>query len=208
MLREEGYAVNRKRVMRLMELMGIIAIYPKPNLSKPSEEVKKYPYLLRGVNIEHKDQVWSTDITYIPVLGGFFYLTAVIDWYTRYILAWRLSNTLDVGFCLDVVEEALKHGKPEIFNTDQGSQYTSKAFTSFLEIQGIRISMDGKGRALDNIFMERAWRSVKYEEVYLKRYEDGIEAKNGLGNYFVFYNHERPHQALGYKTPGSLYGIL
>lgn len=204
-LNQEGHSVNRKRVVRLMRLMGLEALYPKPNLSKASEKDKKYPYLLRGVEIMSVNHVWSTDITYIPVRGGFLYLTAIMDWYTRYVLSLRISNTLDVGFCLEALEEALEKGKPRIFNTDQGVQYTCRQFTGALEKNQIQISMDGKGRASDNIFVERLWRTVKYEEVYLKRYENGSEAVKGLNAFFDFYNNERPHQALGYRTPSKVY---
>jgi putative transposase len=204
-LKIRGYIVNRKRVMRLMQLMGLEALYQKPNLSKASKENKKYPYLLRDIKIYKPNQVWGTDITYIPVKGGFLYLTAILDWYTRYILSWRLSNTLDVGFCLEALYEALKTACPEIFNTDQGAQYTSREFCGSLEQRNIAISMDGKGRAFDNIFIERLWRSIKYEEVYLKKYESGLDAKNGLSAYIKFYNNERPHQALNYRTPREVY---
>jgi putative transposase len=179
-LRERGHEVNRKRVVRLMQKMGLQAIYPKKNLSKAAEHHIKYPYLLKDLTIDRPDQVWATDITYIRVGGGYLYLTAVMDWHTRFVLSWKISNTLDVGFCMEALEEALKIGKPEIFNSDQGCQYTSKDFTEALKVQGIQISMDGKGRAYDNIFVERLWRSVKYEEVYLKRYETGKEAVDGL----------------------------
>jgi putative transposase len=204
-LRERGHEVNRKRVVRLMQKMGLQAIYPKKNLSKAAEHHIKYPYLLKDLTIDRPDQVWATDITYIRVGGGYLYLTAVMDWHTRFVLSWKISNTLDVGFCMEALEEALKIGKPEIFNSDQGCQYTSKDFTEALKVQGIQISMDGKGRAYDNIFVERLWRSVKYEEVYLKRYETGKEAVDGLNRYLTFYNDKRLHQALGYKTPRSWY---
>lgn len=204
-LRTQNHIVNRKRVVRLMQLMGLEAIYPKRNLSKADTAHKKYPYLLRGLIISFSNQVWSTDITYIPVKGGFLYLVAIIDWHTRFVLSWKVSNTLDTTFCLEALEEAFAYGKPEIFNTDQGVQFTSKEFTGALEARGIKISMDGKGRALDNIFIERLWRSVKYEEVYLKRYESGLDAVKGLHLYLQFYNNERVHQSLGYKTPRSLY---
>ena len=200
-----GWLINRKRVRRLMNLMGLEAIYPKPNLSKSSSKNKKYPYLLRGVKITVPNQVWSTDITYIPLRGGFLYLTAILDWYSRYVLAWRLSNTLDVGFCLEALDEALNQGKPVIFNTDQGAQFTSQEFTKVLEKQGIQISMDGRGRALDNVFVERLWRTIKYENVYIKKYENGVEAKKGLKEYLTFYNDKRIHQSLNYKTPRELY---
>jgi putative transposase len=188
-----------------MRLMGLEAVYPRPNLSKSAFEIKKYPYLLRDVEIVAPNQVWSTDITYIPLKGGFLYLTAIMDWYTRYVLSWRISNTLDVAFCIEALEEALEKGKPGIFNTDQGCQYTSQDFTDVLKANQIQISMDGKGRALDNIFVERLWRTVKYEDVYIKRYENGPEAVRGLGTYMSFYNNERPHQSLGYSTPSMAY---
>jgi len=204
-LKRQGYNINRKRISRLMNIMGLKAIYPKKNLSKMNPNHKKFPYLLKNVNIHKVNQVWSTDITYIPIKGGFFYLTVIMDWYSRYILSWRLSNTLDMTFCIEALEEALTKAKPEIFNTDQGVQYTSKNFINILEKQNITISMDGKGRAFDNIFVERLWRSIKYEEVYIKRYENGKEAKKGLTNYIMFYNKKRPHQSLGYATPYEEY---
>ncbi|MDP2815088.1 MAG: IS3 family transposase [Rectinemataceae bacterium] len=205
-LNGKGFEVNYKRISRLMKVMGLQAIYPGPKLSMPGgKESKKYPYLLRDLEVTQPNQVWSTDITYIRMPGGFVYLTAVIDWYSRYVLAWRLSNTLDNSFCIEVVEEALEHGKPEIFNTDQGAQYTSADFLSVLETRQIKISMDGKGRALDNVFVERLWRSVKYEEIYLKVYETVPELKRSLKIYFSFYNEVRPHQSLDYKTPGKIY---
>ena len=204
-LREKGYEVNRKRVIRLMQKMGLQTLYPKRNLSKSAENHVKYPYLLKGLKIDRPNQVWATDITYIRVGNGYLYLTAVMDWYTRFVLSWRVSNTLDVEFCLEALEAALDLGKPEIFNSDQGCQYTSKSFTGILKDRGIEISMDGKGRAYDNIFIERLWRSVKYEEVYLKRYETGKEAVDGLNKYLIYYNDERLHQSLGYKTPRFKY---
>ena len=204
-LRREGYLVNRKRVRRLMRVMGIEAIYRRPNTSRPSPENKVYPYLLRGLEVSGVNQVWMADITYIPMARGFLYLVAIMDWYSRYVLAWRLSNTLDADSCVDALEEALRQGKPQIFNTDQGSQFTSEVFTSMLLEHGIRISMDGKGRYIDNIFVERLWRSVKYEEVYLKAYQNVPEAMAGIGAYLRFYNHERPHQALGYQTPQEIF---
>ena len=204
-LRREGYLVNRKRVRRLMRVMGIEAIYRRPNTSRPSPENKVYPYLLRGLEVSGVNQVWMADITYIPMARGFLYLVAIMDWYSRYVLAWRLSNTLDADSCVDALEEALRQGKPQIFNTDQRSQFTSEAFTSMLLEHGIRISMDGKGRYIDNIFVERLWRSVKYEEVYLKAYQNVPEARAGIGAYLRFYNHERPHQALGYQTPQEIF---
>lgn len=204
-LREEGHAVNKKRVQRLMGVMGLQAMTPGPHTSRPALEHTIYPYRLRGVKIERVDQVWSCDITYLPMPQGFLYLFAVIDWYSRYVLSWKLSNTLDVAFCLEGLEEALRGGKPGIFNTDQGAQFTSREFTARLLSDEITISMDGRGRALDNIFVERLWRSVKYEDVYLKGYETPKEAFAGLGDYFRFYNGERPHQALDYRTPAAIY---
>ena len=205
-LREQGYAVNRKRVARLMEVMEIEAVYPKPKLSRPGEEHKIYPYLLEGVEVTRVNQVWSTDITYIRMAEGFLYLVAVMDWFSRFVLSWTLSLTLEVGFCLEALKRALERGRrPEIFNSDQGSQFTTEKFTGELEAHGIAVSMDGRGRCLDNIFIERLWRSLKYEEVYLKDYRLVPEARAGIGNWFRFYNHERPHQALGYRTPAGLY---
>ncbi len=204
-LQRQGYEVNRKRVSRLMRLMGLQAIYPKPNLSLKHPDHRIYPYLLRDVEIVYPDQVWSTDITYIRMKGGFLYLTAIIDWYSRYVLSWRLSNTLDSYFCIEALEEALATKQPEIFNTDQGSQFTSIKFTGILEDHRIGISMDGRGRALDNVFVERLWRSVKYEDVYLRDYTTPLEAQLGLDHYFRFYNHERLHQSLDYSTPYEVY---
>jgi len=200
-----GQAVNVKRVRRLMRLMGLEAIYPKPRLSLSGEGHKRYPYLLAGAAIERPDQVWSADITYIRLRGGFQYLVAVLDWYSRCVLSWALSSSLEAPFCVWALEQALVRGRPEIFNTDQGVQFTSDAFTGLLEGRGIAISMDGRGRVFDNIFSERLWRSVKYEEVYLKDYADPREARAGLGAYFRFYNEQRPHQALGYRTPAEVY---
>jgi putative transposase len=196
---------NRKRVQRLMRLMGIEAIYPKRRTTWPAAGHKIYPYLLRGVAVTRPNQVWSSDITYVPLRQGFLYLVAVMDWYSRCVLAWRLSNTLTGSFCVEALEEALSLSTPEIFNTDQGSQFTATAFTSRLESRGVAISMDGRGRALDNVFIERLWRSVKYEEVYLRDYADGWEAEASLSSYFRFYSHERVHQALGYRTPAEVY---
>jgi len=204
-LRRSGYAVNRKRVRRLMQQMGLAAIYPKPALSRPDPDHRLYPYLLRGVTVTGPDHVWSTDITYIRLLRGFVYLAAILDWYSRKVLAWRLSNTLETRFCLDCLDEALRWGQPSIFNSDQGAQFTSTAFTDRLAQVGIRISMDGRGRAHDNIFVERLWRSVKYEEVYPNGYGTLDDAHHGLHRYFEFYNHQRPHQALGYRTPAEVY---
>jgi putative transposase len=202
---QEGEAVNRKRVQRLMRLMGLEAIYPKPKLSAAGRGNRLYPYLLRDVCIERPDQVWSTDITYVPLACGFMYLAAIIDWYSRYVLAWRLSNTLDGSFCLDMLEEALSRGKPEVFNTDQGVQFTAQAWTSRLETAGVSVSMDGRGRCLDNVFVERLWRSVKYEDIYIHRYEAVPQLQQGLGRYFPYYNEERFHQSLDYRTPADVY---
>jgi len=204
-LGEQGEQVNRKRVQRLMRLMGLEAIYPKPRLSLSQPGHKVYPYLLRGVAIERVDQVWSTDITYVPLTTGFMDLAAIIDWYSRYVIAWRLSNTLDGSFCLELLDEALARGRPEVFNTDQGVQFTAAAFTSQLEAAGVKVSMDGKGRCLDNVFVERLWRTVKYEDIYLRGYETVPELTQGLGRYFPFYNEERLHQALDYQTPAAVY---
>jgi putative transposase len=204
-LNKHGYPVNRKRVQRLMRLMGLEAVYPKPKLSLAGRGHKVYPYLLRGVTIARPDQVWSTDITYVPLECGFMYLAVVIDWYSRYVLAWRLSNTLDGSFCLELLEEALTQGQPEVFNTDQGSQFTAEAFTGRLEAAGVAVSMDGKGRCLDNVFVERLWRTVKYEDIYLRGYETVPQLTQGLERYFPFYNEQRPHQALAYRTPAAVY---
>jgi putative transposase len=205
-LRGVGREVNRKRVQRLMRLMGLEAVYPKPRLSVGGAGHKVYPYLLRNVAIERVNQVWSTDITYIPMPTGFMYLTAVMDWHSRYVLSWRLSNTLDVAFCLEALEAALGQGCPEVFNTDQGVQFTSASFTSRLEAAGAKVSMDGKGRCLDNVFVERLWRSVKYEEVYLWRHETVLALEAGLARYFGYYNEERRHQSLANRTPAEVYG--
>ena len=204
-LQRQGYAVNRKRVVRLLGWLGLQAIYPGPRTSVAAPGHQVYPYLLRGVVVTHVNQVWSTDITYIRLPQGFIYLVAVLDWFSRYVLAWEVSNTLDGSFCVSTLERALQGGQPEIFNTDQGSQFTSHDFTSRLQARSIRISMDGRGRALDNIFVERLWRSVKYEEVYLHDYAGVPEAVAGLGTYFQYYNHERLHQALGYRPPSEVY---
>jgi putative transposase len=204
-LRNQGYRVNRKRVRRLLGIMGLRAIYRRPRTSQPAPGHQVYPYLLRGVEITKPNQVWSADITYIPMARGFLYLVAIMDWYSRYVLSWRLSNTLEVDFCIEALEEALRNAQPEIFNTDQGAQFTSQAFTSLLEQHGIKVSMDGKGRYTDNLFIERLWRSLKYEEVYLRAYAGGKEARAGIGGYFDFYNLERPHQALGYQTPAEVF---
>lgn len=205
MLRQRGMPVGRDRVRSLMHRMGIEAIYQKPNLSKPNVEHRIYPYLLRGVKITECNHVWSTDITYIPMRMGFLYLVAVMDWYSRYVLSWKLSNTLDVEFCIEALEEAFINGLPKVFNTDQGSQFTSNQFVCHLKSKNIQVSMDGKGRSIDNIFIERLWRSVKYEDIYIKDYQDGIELHNGLNKYFSFYNQSRPHQSLSYKTPSEVY---
>ena len=205
-LKPAGTVVNRKRVQRLMRLMGLESTAPKPNTSKPAPEHPVYPYLLRGLTISRPNQVWASDITYIPMAHGFAYLVAIIDWYSRRVLAWRLSNTLDTGFCIEALEEAMgRFGEPEIFNTDQGSQFTSADFTDVLLDRGIKVSMDGKGRYIDNIFVERLWRSLKYEEVYLNPYDSLVEARDGIGCYFRFFNDERPHASLGYQTPAAFY---
>ena len=204
-LKKQGFIVNRKRVVRLMREMGLQAVYPKPRLSQSVQREVRYPYLLRGLSIARPNQVWSADITYIRLAYGHIYLVAVMDWYSRYVLSWELSNTLDKGFCLDTLEGAFEYGKPEIFNSDQGVQFTSDEFTSRLKGHDIRISWDGRGRAMDNIFVERLWRTVKYEEVYLHDYSSVQDAKMGLGRYFDFYNSERLHQSLNYKTPEFAY---
>ena len=197
--------VNRKRIQRLMRQMGIEAIYARRRTTWPGAGHKIYPYLLRNLEILRPDHVWSSDITYVPLRHGFLYLVAIMDWFSRHVLSWRLSNTLDGSFCIEALEEALSLARPEIFNSDQGCQFTAGAFTSRLESRGIAVSMDGRGRALDNVFIERLWRSVKWEEVYLKDYADGWEAEAGLADYFRFYSHERIHQALGYRTPAEVY---
>jgi putative transposase len=206
MLRRQGHAVNRKRVRRLMREMGLEAIWQRPNTSKPHPENRIYPYLLRGLSIDRPNQVWCADVTYIPMPKGFLYLVAIMDWYSRKVLAWRLSNTMLADFCVEALEEALaRYGRPEIFNTDQGSQFTSHDFTGVLIAAGVRISMDGKGRFMDNIFVERLWRSLKYENVYLHAYATGAEARLGIGHWIDGYNGRRPHQALGYRTPNEVY---
>jgi putative transposase len=197
--------VNRKRVQRLMRQMGLEAIYPKPKLSLAGRGHRIYPYLLRGVSIQRPDQVWSADITYVPMAAGFMYLAAVMDWFSRYVIAWRLSNSLDGSFCLAMLEEALSQGRPEVFNTDQGVQFTQEAFTGRLVSAGVAVSMDGRGRCLDNVFVERLWRTVKYEELYLRCYERVVELERGLLRYFRFYNEERFHQSLEYQTPAAVY---
>lgn len=204
-LRSQGYAVNQKRVARLLRTMGLETIYPKPRISAPHPAHRVYPYLLRGVPITRVNQVWSTDITYIRLHGGFIYLVAVMDWFSRYVLSWAVSITMDVSFCLEALDHALEGARPEIFNTDQGAQFTSNDFTGRLTAAGIRISMDGRGRALDNVFVERLWRTVKYEEVYLKDYETPREAMQGLATFFVRYNEWRQHQSLDYRTPAAVY---
>jgi putative transposase len=206
MLRAAGYAVNRKRAQRLMRRMGIAALGPKPRTTKPAPGHKIFPYLLRNLAIDRPNQVWAADITYVPIGRGFLYVVAVIDWASRAVLAWRLSNTMDVSFCVSALEEALaRFGKPEIFNTDQGSQFTSTAFTGTLAAAGVRISMDGRGRWMDNVFIERLWRSLKYEDIYLKGYADGREARTGIGLWMAFYNSHRPHQALDNRTPMAVW---
>lgn len=202
----QGYPVNRKRVRRLMQVMGLVSIAPKPNTSRPAPKHKVYPYLLGGLEIGRPNQVWCSDITYIPLAGGFVFLTVVMDWYSRYVLSWEVSVTMEEHFCVSALESALRrYEQPEIFNTDQGSQYTGKAFTGALKAQEIQISMDGKGRAMDNIMVERLWRSVKYEDIYVKDYAKVGELVQGLKAYFEFYNHERPHQSHGIRTPAEVY---
>jgi len=200
--RLKGLKLNRKRIQRLMRIMGLESVAPKPNTSRRAKGHKIYPYLLRGLAITRVNQVWSTDITYIRLAHGFVYLVAVMDWFSRAVLSWELSTSMDESFCLSALDRALRlHGKPEIFNTDQGAQFTSKAFTGRLQAKGIKISMDGKGRALDNIFVERLWRSLKYEEIYLKEYSSALDLRQSIKKYFDFYNSERPHQSLGGRTP-------
>jgi putative transposase len=206
LLRGEGVAIGRAHVITLMKRMGVEAIYRRPNTSKPAPGHKIHPYLLRGLTVDRPDQVWAMDISYIPMKRGFVYLAAVIDWHTRRVLAWRVSITMEVEFCLEAVEEAMaRHGKPQIFNTDQGSQFTSTAFTSLLADNGVAISMDGKGAWRDNVFVERLWRSVKYEEVYLRAYDSVAEARASIGRYLEFYNRKRPHSSLGARTPDQAY---
>ena len=197
--------VSRKRVQRLMRLMGLRAIYRQPRTSQPAAGRWVYPYLLRDLTITRANQVWAADITYLPMARGFLYLVAIMDWHSRYVVAWRLSNTLETGFCAEALGDALNQGTPEVFNTDQGSQFTSREFTQILQDHSVKISMDGRGRYQDNILVERLWRTVKYEEVYLKAYANGLEARRGLREYFRFYNHRRPHQALGYRTPAEVF---
>ena len=206
MLRADDRIINRKRVQRLMRKMGIAALGPKPRTTKPAPGHKIFPYLLRGMTIDRPNQVWCADITFIPIGGGFLYLVAIMDWASRAVLAWRLSNTMDSSFCVAALEEALaRFGRPEIFNTDQGSQFTSTAFTGVLKAAGVRISMDGRGRWMDNVFIERLWRSLKHEDVYLKGYANGGEARAGIGSWISFYNQSRPHQALGNRTPMAVW---
>lgn len=204
-LKARGYDINHKRVERLMSVIGLQALQPKRNLSRPSEGHKKYPYLLRDLVISRPGQVWASDITYIRLRAGFVYLVAVMDWFSRYVLSWRLSSSMEQHFCIEALEEALQKGNPDIFNTDQGAQFTSEAFVGALTAKSIRVSMDGRGRAMDNIMIERLWRSVKYEEVYIKDYESVADARSGLREYFHFYNEERLHQSLGYRTPRAIH---
>ena len=205
-LRRQGYAVGRTRIRRLMRMMGLQAIYQKPRTSTPNAQHRVYPYLLRDLAIERANQVWCADITYIPMQRGFLYLVAVMDWHTRAVLSWRLSNTIDSAFCVEALEEALsRYGKPEVFNTDQGSQFTSEEFTDTLSGAGVRISMDGKGRWMDNVFIERLWRSLKYECVYLREFETGHQAKAEMARWLDYYNTDRPHSSLGDKTPMEAY---
>src|SRR5258707_9338669 len=201
----QGQEVNHKRVARLLRQMGLMAVYPKPRLSQPGEPIVRYPYVLRGLPIDRNNQVWSTDITYIRLKGGFLYLVAIIDWFSRYVLAWQTSITLETAFCLEALDQAFQNATPEIFNTDQGVQFTSTEFVNRLKAADIRISWDGRGRALDNIFVERLWRSVKYEEVYMKDYQSVPDAVRNLQTYFTFYNQERLHHALDYQTPAQVY---
>jgi putative transposase len=207
LLRAEGQKVNRKRVMRLLQMMGIEAIYPKGSTSQPGENHRIHPYLLRGLDISGPNQVWCSDITYVPMQQGFLYLVAVMDWWSRHVLAWELSNTLDSEFCIQAWEKALAagNGVPLISNTDQGAQFTSEAYLEAVESAGVEVSMDGRGRWMDNRFIERLWRSLKYEDIYVQDYLDGLEAQRGIGKWFGHYNHERPHQALEYATPGEVY---
>jgi len=204
-LGRSGETVNRKRVQRLMAKMGLEALFPRPRTTTAAPDARVYPYLLRDRELTHVDEVWSSDITYVPMRHGFMYLTAVIDWYSRYVLSWQLSNTLEGRFCLEALDEALATGRPEIFNTDQGSQFTAREYTDRLEEAGIAVSRDGRGRALDNVFVERLWRSVKYEDIYIKDYERVPDLVSGLTSYFRFYDEERLHQSLGYRTPGEVY---
>ena len=209
-LRKKGYRANRKRVQRLMRLMGLESVAPKPNTSKRNEEHVVYPYLLRGLTIDRPNQVWAADITYIPLARGYAYLVAIMDWHSRRVLSWKLSNTMDASFCVEALREALgRFGQPEIFNSDQGSQFTAGDFSAVLLAAGVKISMVGKGRCIDNVFVERLWRSLKYEDVYLKAYTNLVEARTGIGGYFHFYNTRRSHQALGHQTPAAFYdGLL
>jgi putative transposase len=205
-LRQQGYAVNRKRVQRLMRQLGIEALYPKPRLSKPHPEHQVYPYLLRNLAVTQPNQVWCTDITYLPVLKGHFYLVAMMDWYSRKVLSWQISNTLEVTFCVEALQAAIvRYGTPQIFNSDQGSQFTSNSFTACLKAAGVQISMDGRGRCFDNIFMERLWRSLKYELIYLMAFDDGLHLNQEVRKWFDWYNQKRPHQALDYRTPEVVY---
>ena len=204
-MNEQGFRVNHKKIARLMRFMGIHAIYAEPKLSIPGHNHDIYPYLLTNVSITSANHVWSTDITYVPMLKGFMYCVAVIDWYSRYVLAWNISNTQDADFCVSVLNEALRSETPRIFNTDQGSQFTSTTFTQRLQDENISISMDGRGRALDNVFIERLWRSLKYEDLYLHNYSDVTALRDGMTKYFEFYNHRRYHQALNYQTPAEVY---
>jgi len=204
-LTNSGWTVNRKRVQRLMRLMNIAGVTPKRSTSRPAPGHRIFPYLLRNVAISHPDQVWSTDITYVPLQNGFVYLTAVMDWYSRYVLSWRLSNRLEGSFCIEALDEALSHSQPEVFNTDQGTQFTSAAFVDRLLDRAVAVSMDGRGRALDNVFIERLWRSVKHQEIYLRDYATAADVEEGLRLYFEKYNHERPHQSLDNLTPAKVY---
>lgn len=204
-LKGQGICINRKRVMRLYDLLGLEAIYPKPNTSRPNKAHNIFPYLLRGMKVNRVNQVWSADITYIRLSSGFVYLVAILDWFSRYILGWKLSVTLEADFCIEILKEVLLKGVCDIFNTDQGAQFTTNAFTGILLGRDIKVSMNGVGRSLDNIFVERLWRSLKYELIYIKDFETVREVETAISDYFIFYNYERPHQSLGYKTPFEVY---
>lgn len=204
-LEREGWQLNRKRVQRLMRQMGLEAIYPRRSLSRGSSPAARFPYLLKGLVITRPNQVWAVDLTYLRLVGGYLYLVALLDWYSRYVLAWELSNSLEAGFCVRALQRALRHGAPEIHNSDQGVQFTSELYVAAVQASGAQISWDGRGRVYDNIFVERLWRTVKYEDIYLREYADGWALREGLGKYFRFYNEERPHQALDYRTPAEVY---
>jgi putative transposase len=206
--KQHGFQINRKRIARLMGKMGLQAIYPRPRTSQPDKQHQKYPYLLRGLTVNRPNQVWAADITYVPLPQGFMYLVAIMDWFSRFVLAWQLSNTLEAAFCLATLRQALRHSQPDIFNTDQGAQFTAHDFTNELAAAGIRISMDGRGRCFDNIFVERLWRTVKYEDIYIKEYATVPALAAGLDDYFNLYNYERPHQSLGYQVPADIHFVV